>query len=108
MTPPLPLVENPFLSDQAWRRLEAGELRAARRRLASLQRQARRAGVAVSSRVVRSGRPFAAIVEAARRRRADLIVLGTQGRSGVRGAVLGSVAERVASHARCPVLTVRA
>lgn len=36
----------------------------------------------------------------------DLIVLGTHGRSGVTRALLGSVAERVARTASCPVLTV--
>ncbi len=36
----------------------------------------------------------------------DLIVLGTHGRTGVTHALLGSVTEAVARHARCPVLTV--
>ncbi len=38
----------------------------------------------------------------------DLVVIGTHGYSGVRHAVLGSVAERVVRSAPCPVLTVRA
>lgn len=38
---------------------------------------------------------------------ADLIVMGTHGRSGVARARLGSIAEAVVRHARCPVLTVR-
>jgi nucleotide-binding universal stress UspA family protein len=37
---------------------------------------------------------------------ADLIVIGTHGRSGLTHAVLGSVAERVVQHAACPVLVV--
>ena len=40
-------------------------------------------------------------------RRADLIVVGTHGRSGFARAILGSVAARVVTLARCPVLTVR-
>jgi len=39
---------------------------------------------------------------------ADLIVLGTEGRSGARRIVLGSTAEEVVTRAPCPVLTVRA
>jgi nucleotide-binding universal stress UspA family protein len=39
---------------------------------------------------------------------ADLIVMGTHGRRGVRRLVLGSVAERVLRYARCPVLLVPA
>ncbi len=38
---------------------------------------------------------------------ADLVVMGTHGRSGLGRALLGSVAESVMRHARCPVLTVR-
>jgi universal stress protein A len=36
----------------------------------------------------------------------DLIVLGTHGRTGLSHLLIGSVAERVVRHARCPVLTV--
>ncbi len=39
---------------------------------------------------------------------ADLIVMGTHGRSGPKHWLLGSVAERVVRTAACPVLTVRA
>jgi len=38
---------------------------------------------------------------------ADLIVMGTRGLSGLKHAVLGSVAERVVRLAPCPVLTVK-
>lgn len=39
---------------------------------------------------------------------ADLIIMGTHGRTGLSRFFLGSVAERVLRHASCPVLTVRA
>jgi nucleotide-binding universal stress UspA family protein len=39
--------------------------------------------------------------------RADLIVIGTHGRTGVSKVFLGSVAERIVRLAPCPVLTVR-
>lgn len=48
-----------------------------------------------------------AIVEYARDRGIDLIVMGTHGRSGVAHVLMGSVAERVVRTAPCPVLTVR-
>ena len=47
------------------------------------------------------------IVRAAKRQRADVIVMGTHGRTGVARFFLGSVAARVAATAPCPVLTVR-
>jgi nucleotide-binding universal stress UspA family protein len=55
-----------------------------------------------------AGLPWQQIVEAARRDPGvDLIVIGTHGRSGLSRVLLGSVAELVVRHARCPVLTVR-
>jgi universal stress protein A len=48
-----------------------------------------------------------AIVDGARDRHADLIVMGTHGRHGMAHLLLGSVAERVVRTAACPVLVVR-
>lgn len=53
------------------------------------------------------GIPAEVIVRLAREREVDLIAMGTHGRSGVAHLLLGSTAERVVQHARCPVLTVR-
>lgn len=49
-----------------------------------------------------------AIVREAKKQRADLVVLGTHGRRGVRRLVLGSDAEQVVRTASVPVLLVRA
>jgi len=46
------------------------------------------------------------ILEAARRLRAGLVVMATHGRTGLRRALMGSVAEEVLRHARMPVLIV--
>lgn len=107
LEPPVVILEDSFLSAQTWGRLEMQALRAARRRLAALQARARRAGVATSVTVVRSPVTFDAIVRTARRLGAELIVVGTHGRTGLARLALGSVAGRVAARARCPVLTVR-
>ena len=53
---------------------------------------------------VRIGRPAEEIVAAATETKSDLIVLSTHGRSGLDRYLLGSVAERVAHLASCPVL----
>jgi universal stress protein A len=53
------------------------------------------------------GVPFAEIIRFAREGSYDLIVLSTHGRTGIRHALLGSVAEKVVRKAPCPVLTVR-
>ena len=54
-----------------------------------------------------TGKPVDVIVKQATAMKADLIVLGTQGRTGIPRALIGSVAERVVRHAPCPVLVVR-
>jgi hypothetical protein len=54
-----------------------------------------------------SRRAFAKALGGARSQRADLIVIGTHGRTGLSRLVLGSVASRVISQAWCAVLTVR-
>ena len=56
---------------------------------------------------VLTGAPVTAIVNAAKRQKCDLIVMGTHGRHGVAHMLLGSVAERVIRTAACPVLVVR-
>jgi universal stress protein A len=56
---------------------------------------------------VRYGQPAEEIVQVARERKIDLIVIGTHGHSGVKHLLIGSVAERVVRHAPCPVLTLR-
>ncbi len=53
------------------------------------------------------GRPFVEIIRYAREAKADLIVLGTHGRSGLSHMLLGSVTEKVVRKATCPVLTIR-
>jgi nucleotide-binding universal stress UspA family protein len=57
--------------------------------------------------MVREGMPRAAILDVAREVGADLIVMGTHGRTGLTHVVFGSVAEHVVRHSRIPVLTVR-
>ena len=62
--------------------------------------------VSVSA-VVRDGTPFEEICHAAKLLGADLIALTTHGYTGLKHVWLGSTAERVVRHARCPVLVVR-
>ena len=53
------------------------------------------------------GSPHEQVPRAARRARADLLLIGTHGRTGVSKILLGSVAERLVRVSPCPVLTVR-
>jgi nucleotide-binding universal stress UspA family protein len=57
--------------------------------------------------LVREGYPATVIEQEAVDQRADLIVIGTRGLSGLKHLLLGSIAERVVQKAPCPVLTVK-
>lgn len=81
-----------------------GLMDAQRRHIAELAKQIR--DVAVETHVVQ-GVAASAIVTVAEKCQADLIVMGTHGRSGLSRFVLGSVAESVMRQAHCPVLTVK-
>jgi universal stress protein A len=92
----MPAVEQVYDAQRKWTE-DALEMRAA-----DLQRRGIKA-----ARRVRTGVPFEEIVKVADEERADLIVMGTHGRTGLDHFLLGSVAERVIRLAPCPVLTVR-
>ncbi|HEX6212013.1 MAG TPA: universal stress protein [Methylomirabilota bacterium] len=57
--------------------------------------------------LLRAGSAPEEIVQAAGDESADLVVVGTHGRTGINRLVIGSVAERVVRVAPCPVLTVK-
>lgn len=76
------------------------------RRLAEVQRQALKAGVRQVETKLMEGQPYREIVRAAEESRAQLIVMGTHGRTGMAHVLVGSVAERVVRKAPCPVITV--
>jgi nucleotide-binding universal stress UspA family protein len=63
-------------------------------------------GVNIESMVV-EGYPSAAIIDVAEKKSADLIVMGSHGRSGLKRLWIGSVAESVVREAPVPVLIVR-
>ena len=64
-------------------------------------------GLVATDVLVRTGSPADEIVNIAEKLPADIIVISTHGRSGLKHVLLGSVAERVVRHAHCPVLVVR-
>jgi nucleotide-binding universal stress UspA family protein len=52
------------------------------------------------------GQPHEFIVEEAKEKNIDLIVMGTHGKTGLKSVLIGSVARKVIGHAPCPVLVV--
>jgi len=106
MTPPSPFIGE-GVPPSSYADLLLVARRSSKRRLAAALARVKREGVR-SRAIFEEGLPADEILRAARRARADLIVMGTHGRSGVSRVFMGSVAERVVRESRCPVLTVRA
>ena len=95
-----------FVSPGTYDAIDRGARDHARKQLAALVRRAKKAGARATA-LLLDGAPHEQVPRAARRSRADLIVIGTHGRTGLSKVLLGSVAERVIRFASCPVLTVR-
>ena len=57
--------------------------------------------------ILAEGRPTDKIVETAKEQQCDLIVIGSRGLGGIKEFFLGSVSDRVADHAQCPVLIIK-
>jgi nucleotide-binding universal stress UspA family protein len=104
-----PFVHGPFASDlfiDERADVRRAILDDARARLA--RRVRRREGeVAAASAEIVSGHSAETIVTHAHELGADLIVMGTHGRTGLAHLLIGSVAERVFRTSPCPVMTVR-
>jgi nucleotide-binding universal stress UspA family protein len=106
LAPVVPLVgSDGYMSPTTFEKIERSNRQWAQKNLTRLLDKARAAGVKASGKVLEGGVPHEQIVRAARQ--ADLLVVGTHGRTGMARFFLGSVAGRVAASAQVPVLTVR-
>lgn len=95
-----------FGGAELYLRLEDATKREAQASMAKLMRRLQRSKVKAKSILLR-GSAHDQIVKAAKSKRADMIVIGTHGRTGLSKLFMGSVAAKVVSAATCPVVTVR-
>ena len=86
---------------------EAQAKKAAEKQLAQVQKAAEAADVRYESYWTISITPWEAIIEAARKKKCDLIFMGSHGRTGLAGLVLGSTTTKVLTHSKVPVLVTR-
>lgn len=94
------LQADPLRVDELSRRRYAGRLQ----KIIS----ASRADEVITDKSVITGSPVEVILDQAKHEKADLIVVGTHGRRGMKRLMLGSVAEAMVRRAVCPVFTVKA
>ena len=104
MSPIIPMAGDGYISPATYEQLLESNRRWAKKQLDAVVKRAKAAKARVKG-VLLEGVPHEVILRAARK--ADLIVMGTHGRTGVARFFLGSVAGRVVAGAACPVLTVR-
>jgi nucleotide-binding universal stress UspA family protein len=106
LAPALPMLGDGYVSPKVYEDLVASARGYGKKNLGALVAKAKKAGVRATS-VLLEGVAHAQIARTARRLRADLVVVGTHGRTGLAKLLLGSVAGRVVAIASCPVMTVR-
>jgi len=101
-----PLLAAGRLDSARLRQLKTSSRSEADEQLQALGRELAPSGVRVRL-FLRHGPATDIIVAFAVAKKADLIIMGSQGRTGLSRLLIGSVAERVVRHAPCPVLVVR-
>ena len=102
----IPMMGDGYVSPQVYQQFEDASRTSAEKQMEKLVGEAKKRGVRARG-LVSEGVAHEQIVRAARGQKADMIVMGTHGRTGVSKLFLGSVAGRVISTAPVPVLTVR-
>lgn len=81
--------------------------REAKKALAAVEIEARTAEVPYAALMVTADNPWEGIVDAAKTKRADLVVMASHGRRGLAGLILGSETTKVLTHSKIPVLVCR-
>ena len=100
-------VENTGISLERAIEIQERHEDAATKILKDLEGLAKEKGVEFSFKVIYEPSPYKGIVNFLNSNSMDLIVMGTHGRSGIKKALLGSVASGVVEHANCPVLIIK-
>ncbi len=103
---PLPVPAEGYFPTGAWPAYMDETRREAVDQLDRLAGALKAEGVVATSRLA-AGPVVSRILNAAKEESADLIAMGTHGRTGLSSVLLGSVADKVVRLATCPVLTVR-
>jgi nucleotide-binding universal stress UspA family protein len=103
---PVPVTGDGYMPPKIYEEIVTGARAYGQKQLDALVRKAHTAGARATGLLV-EGIAHERIAQIARSKKADVLVVGTHGRTGLQRFFLGSVASRVLALAPCPVLTVR-
>ena len=96
-----------FIGERSFAKAERAVLAAGEQHVAQIARAARRAGVPFEPLVARTGAAYEGILNAAHKRKCDVIFMASHGRRGFKSLLLGSVTQQVLTHSKIPVLVYR-
>ncbi len=96
-----------LIDERRYAQAERGFLAAGEQHVEQIAKAARRAGVPFQPLVARTGATYQGILDAARRRKCDVIFMASHGRRGLKSLLLGSVTQQVLAHSKIPVLVYR-
>ena len=96
------------LEDFVLRNYETSQRKEAENLLNETKASAKAIGIEIDTEIVVKSRSIAdTIIDYAKNKNVDLILVGTIGMTGLQKYLLGSVADKIVTHAHCPVLAVR-
>ena len=106
LVPFAPIGPDQYIGPDTWQEIDAQSRRWATGHLDALAAKAKAAGVRVKAFLV-EGQPAKEVTRLAKKLHADLLVIGTHGRTGFAKLLLGSIANQIVATSKCPVMTVR-
>lgn len=104
------IVEEGFVSPmtaELKKRFESESQQHAKKMLAKVEKAAKTAGVKCEAVAVVSDFPYQQIIDTAKKKKCDLIIMASHGRKGLSSLLLGSETAKVLTHSKIPVLVVR-
>ena len=106
LAPFLPVGPDQYVGPDTWEEIDEQARKWATKHLTALAAKAKSGGVRATTALI-DGTPAREITRFAKKKHADLLIIGTHGRTGLARLFLGSVASQIVATAPCPVMTVR-
>jgi len=105
--PPYAYGDGYIISTATIKRFEEGARAMGRKHLAAVAKAAKAAGVACGPLMTKPMTPYQGIIDAAKKKRCDVIFMASHGRGEFATLLLGSVTQKVLAHSKLPVLVYR-